>query len=145
MPDNLQPCPSCARHIKTEESLCPFCGQATPQGFSGLVRPRGPAPLSRAAVLFMSATAVTGLAAPLACSSTSSGGGGNEVDSGHVDSGGPVAAYGPAIVDSGQQEAGQQDSGGPVAAYGPASVDSGMDSGGPVAAYGPAIIDSGSG
>jgi hypothetical protein len=145
MPDNLQPCPSCARHIKTEESTCPFCGQATPQGFSGLVRPRGAAPLSRAAVLFMSATAVTGLAAPLACSSTSSGGGGNEVDSGHVDSGGPVAAYGPAIVDSGQQ-----DSGGPVAAYGPAIIDSGtqdaaQDSGGPVAAYGPAIIDSGSG
>jgi hypothetical protein len=144
MVDNLQQCPSCSRHIKTEEAACPFCGHATPQGFSELVRPKGPPALSRAAVLFMSATAVTGLAAPLACGSSSTGGG-NEVDSGQHDSGGPVAAYGPAIIDSGLQDSGQQDTGGPLPAYGPAVIDSGLDSGGPVAAYGPAIIDSGSG
>jgi hypothetical protein len=62
------------------------------------------------------------------------------------DSGGPVAAYGPATVDSGQMDSGQVDTGGPVAAYGPGPVmDSGPEFDGPVAAYGPAPVDSGGG
>jgi hypothetical protein len=143
MANTFQACPSCARHIKSEEALCPFCGSATPEGFGAIARPKGPAPLSRAAILFMSATAVTGVSAATACSSSSSGTG-TTTDAG-TDTGGPVAAYGPPPV----MDSGQLDSGGPVAAYGPAIIDSGtdaaQDTGGPVAAYGPAPVDSGEG
>ncbi len=129
MAANFHACPSCARHIKLEEAACPFCGAATPDGFANLARPRGPAALSRAAILFVSATAAAGVSAATACSSSSP-------TPAAEDSGGPVAAYGPGPVhDSGSptdsggviDSGGQIDSGGPVAAYGPAIIDSGMD------------------
>jgi hypothetical protein len=147
MASTFQACPTCTRHIKVEEATCPFCGGATPEGFGAAAKPRGPAPLSRAAILFMSATAVTGVSAATACSSSSSSTGVSDAgakDSGNEDTG-LVAAYGPAPV----QDSGQMDTGGPVAAYGPGpvldsgTVDSGEDA--PVALYGPAPVDSGSG
>jgi hypothetical protein len=126
---DLHPCPACARHIRGDEATCPFCNAATPEGFGAVARAKIAAPMSRAAILFMGATAVS------ACSSSSSSG--------------PVAAYGPAPVDSGAQDAAEDTN--PVALYGPAMVDSGAkdateepDSG-PMALYGPAPVDSGQG
>jgi len=140
MANNFQACPSCARHIKVDEAACPFCGGALPEDF-GTASRKAVAPISRAAILFMGATAVTGASA--ACSSSSSGGH-NEVDSGSM-----VAAYGPAIVDSGVvSDASKLDSGNEpdvVALYAPPPIDSGnQEFDGPAAAYGPATIDSGS-
>jgi hypothetical protein len=143
MAANFQSCPSCARHIKVEEAACPFCGGALPETFGASSR-KGAAPLSRAAILFMGATAVTGASA--ACSSSSNGSGHtNGADSGEVDTGSVVAAYGPAIIDSGKLDSTAEPD--VVALYGPAPVlDSGPDFDGPVAAYGPAPIpDSGTG
>jgi hypothetical protein len=124
----LQPCTECARHIRSDEAACPFCGASMPAGFGESTRPVPTGPvLSRAAILFASATAV------VACSSSSSTPPGS-TDSGsaadsHVD--GPVALYGPAPVDSGPE----------------ASPDAGSDApfDGPVALYGPAPVDSGNG
>jgi hypothetical protein len=146
MANTFQACPACARHIKTDEAACPFCGSATPEGFSTVAKPKGPAPLSRAAILFMSATAVGGVSVATACSSSSSATGvsdaGARDSAAAEDTGGPVAAYGPAPV----MDSGQVDTGGPVAAYGPGPVmDSGPEFDGPVAAYGPAPVDSGGG
>ena len=122
---NLQPCPACTRHINVQERECPFCHAATPETFAAATRPRFAAPLSRAAVLFASAAAITGMAA---CSSSTA----NPVeedggkDAATIDTGMPVAAYGPAVIDSGMVDAGQQDTGNPAVLYGPAVIDSGM-------------------
>ena len=144
----LFPCPGCARHIRTDERACPFCGAATPEGFGACAKPALTGPvLSRAAVLFMGATAVA------ACSGTvaAPGGGGDSGSSGDSPSSAdsmPVALYGPGPVRDANV-----DSPGPVPAYGPGPIrDSGVadqggdeDSGGPIALYGPAPVDSGSG
>ncbi len=144
MAATFQACPACARHIKVEEGACPFCGARTPEGFANVVRPRVAAPLSRAAILFVSATAVTGAALATGCGSSSDAG--------------PVVLYGPApIVDSGTADSragdsattdsGRVDSGvdsGNAVLYGPAPVDSGTDEG-PMVMYGPAVVDSGMG
>jgi hypothetical protein len=119
----LRPCSACARHIQATESACPFCGAAVSEAFAQSNRtPAGvTAPLTRAALLFMGATAAT------ACSSSSSS------------APGPLPAYGPAPI-----EDASSDHSGPVALYGPAPVqDAAVDHGGPVALYGPAVIDSG--
>jgi len=61
MGDCLAPCPSCARHVRSAERTCPFCGQAIAER----VWPRAPAvspkgPLTRAALVFAGAAAVAG-------------------------------------------------------------------------------------
>ena len=142
----LSPCPSCARHIRADEGTCPFCGAATPEGFGACVRPAPAGPvLSRAAVLFMGATAVA------ACGGTTTtvGGGG---DSGSSADSMPVAMDGPAPVRDSSVDA-PVDSPGPVPAYGPGPTrDSGeadqaadQDSGGVMTLYGPGPVDSGTG
>jgi hypothetical protein len=126
----LHPCESCARHIRAGESACPFCGAAVSESAAASARRDGnfARPLSRAALLFASATAAVG------CSSSSSTG---TITDAAVESG-PVALYGPApIYDSGVQDSG----GGGLPLYGPAVQDSGSglpDDGGILAAYGPA-------
>jgi len=57
---SLVPCPSCARHVRATERVCPFCGAAVPPSFAGYV-PRAPAErLSRAALVAFAAVAVAG-------------------------------------------------------------------------------------
>jgi hypothetical protein len=141
---DLHPCPACARHIRAFESVCPFCSAAMPEGFGSVPKAKIAAPRSRAAILFMGATAVS------AC-------GGSTLTTAGTDAGSAdatedtmaVAAYGPAIIDSGIQDAGEDMTA--VAAYGPAIIDSGakdatedQDSGFLVL-YGPAPVDSGEG
>src|ERR1700677_1051264 len=54
----LTPCPCCTRHVKVGSSACPFCGGDVPIDVP--VRPIAASrPLTRAAILFASAAAVT--------------------------------------------------------------------------------------
>jgi hypothetical protein len=55
----LVACAGCARHVKSDERACPFCGH----DLTGIEpRPLAPLPseLTRAAALFLGATALTG-------------------------------------------------------------------------------------
>jgi hypothetical protein len=67
------PCPSCRRHVRVDETACPFCGAtgatlvATPDATTRMTRTR----------LFAFATTVGVTAATLACPSSGGGGGGN--------------------------------------------------------------------
>jgi len=65
----LNPCPSCNRHVRADETACPFCAAALPSRASlpERVLPRGR--LSRAALIAAGAT----LAGLSACSSSTSG------------------------------------------------------------------------
>ena len=66
----LSPCSSCNRHVRVEETRCPFCAAALPGRASvERVLPRGR--LSRATLIAAGAT----LAGLSACSSSSSGSG----------------------------------------------------------------------
>ena len=105
-------CPSCERHIRSDETACPFCSQAV--AFT-CAAPCAEAPpgLSRAAVLFLGATALAG------CGKESGGG---EV----------VAVYGPAPVTT---EVKQAIDAGPVLMIEPPNVqDAGVTSARPDAA-----------
>jgi hypothetical protein len=121
----LHPCPTCGRHIHGGEHECPFCQTAVPPGFGRCTQPAGGGrPLSRAAVLFVGATAAA------SCGGIA---GGSDSDGGSIG-----VLYGPApIRDSGSTDA-SPDSGPTDAAqdanddqllvlYGPAPVDSGPD------------------
>ena len=55
-------CPSCARHIRTTEVACPFCGGVVAEG-AGAIPARawgGPAPMTRAAILLATAAVTAG-------------------------------------------------------------------------------------
>jgi len=95
------PCPACDRHVRTTDRTCPFCSTTMPEATIPAAAP-GRA-LTRAAILFAGATAVS------ACSSPE-----------------PVAMYGPAPVDASSDV---KDSSLPdvVAMYGPSPVDAGPD------------------
>jgi hypothetical protein len=59
---SLQPCPSCAQHVRAGETRCPFCDASLPSGFGARSLARGAndasgRPRSRAALLFVGATA----------------------------------------------------------------------------------------
>jgi hypothetical protein len=54
----LLPCPSCERHIRSDETACPFCTQPVAFCTSGRCAEHGERALSRAAVLFLGATAL---------------------------------------------------------------------------------------
>lgn len=124
MRELLHPCASCAQHIRASERVCPFCDAEVPEGFAAAARTRlgsTARPLSRAAMLFVGATAAA------ACGGSETTGGGGDAATAHDGSSadsaydGPVALYGPAPVDAGMDTA--LDS--PVAAYGPGPIDSG--------------------
>lgn len=149
----LHPCPSCSRHVRPTEAACPFCASAFPDGFGAARRPeiananRG---LTRAALLFASATAIAGCGETTGVDNTSSSGktsssGGSSgtasgSSSGSVSSSSgstssssgdvPVPMYGPAPIDDGGLEKdsgiGPKKDGGAVALYGPAPIDSGV-------------------
>lgn len=98
MASQLTPCPSCSRHVKVGPPSCPFCGGAVPVDVPARVAPAG-RPLSRAALLFAGAAAVT------ACSSSTT----PPKDAG-VDMGQPLPAYGVRALDSGLHEDAGDDS-----------------------------------
>jgi hypothetical protein len=144
----LHPCGACARHIRTDEAACPFCGAPVPEGFGPAARPKFSPPVSRAALLFVGAAAATG------CGGSTSGS--PPGDSGSADVTQDVAQDAPTDSSTPISEAGDDaaDTGQPVALYGPGPVpDAGPppdssteDTGGPVVLYGPAPIpDSGDG
>ena len=54
----LLPCPGCARHIRSDETACPFCDRAVAFCAGGRCGQSAERPLSRAAVLFLGATAL---------------------------------------------------------------------------------------
>lgn len=110
----LTPCPSCTRHVKVGSNLCPFCGGSVPVDVP--VRAFAGRPLTRAAILFAGATAVS------ACSSSTAPT--NEHEAG-IEDGGFAAHYGvfaDALVmheDAGtQHDAGTPEDTGVVAHYG---------------------------
>jgi hypothetical protein len=56
----LVPCTACARHIRSRETACPFCGiAATPTPARAESEPRAPLRLSRAALALAGMTALT--------------------------------------------------------------------------------------
>jgi hypothetical protein len=120
-------CPACDRHVLATERACPFCEAAMPEAAMPEASGGTGRALTRAAILFAGATALT------ACSSE------------------PVALYGPAPVDGSAMDSAKD--GEPVALYGPAPVDAGSDANqmkdantsDVVVLYGPAPTDAGNG
>ncbi len=56
----LHPCPHCQRHIRTDESHCPFCQSAVAGAFDEVPSPRLPTRrLSRAALLTLGTMAAS--------------------------------------------------------------------------------------
>jgi hypothetical protein len=110
----LSPCPSCNRHVRVEETACPFCNGALP------ARPRDQMPatarprLSRAALFTAGAT----LLGAAACSSSS-----NNTDAGAGGTGGThqdgAAGTGGHGGSGGQDagDAGPSGTDGPIAIY----------------------------
>jgi hypothetical protein len=138
MASRLTPCPSCSRHVKVGPPSCPFCGGDVPTNVPARPVLAG-RPLSRAAILFASAAAVS------ACSGTTRS---TMSSDAAVDTGGPMPAYG---VPGMPFEAGEPDDAGqptPLYGIGPqvdagdpipsadASADAGADTGQGMASYG---------
>jgi hypothetical protein len=123
---SLEPCPSCARHVRAIERACPFCGASTEVALS---RATPSERLGRAA-LFVFGTA---MATSAGCSATTT----QQLDSGVPDDSN--------VADAGAADGGQQDSGF-FPPYGtPPPQDAGHDSGGLMGAYGaPPPRDAGS-
>lgn len=151
----LHPCPHCQRHIRTDETSCPFCDADVAGAFDAVPAPRLPtARLSRAALLALG-TVVSSI--PLtACAgdddqgeNTAAGGamsagtGGTEATGGASvgGSGGDqgVAVYGVPASGGENQGTGGQGVGGSV--YGVAPVGTGGETAGTV--YGIAPLGSG--
>ena len=110
---SLAACPSCARHVRINESRCPFCSV----GLEGAFANR-PSPL--AAVGRLSRAALFALGATAAAAGTVVG-----------------CSDDPKEPEPEQQDAGTN------AIYGAPAVDGGSDSGGPAPAYGAPAVDSG--
>ncbi len=81
-PTHLVACPSCSRHLRVSEPLCPFCGRGVDADVRARPAPRPPAMrLSRAALFALGAATGT---ASIGCSSSSTPAG--EADSGRTES-----------------------------------------------------------
>jgi hypothetical protein len=130
----LAPCPTCSRHVKTSERICPFCKDALPDAIADAALPGASGRLSRAAAFAFTASltvvaAVAGAGAEGCTSSTPAGTGdasakegGGSSDGAPNDDGSQQALYGAIPVD-----AGPDDSGGGGAKYGGPPIDSGND------------------
>lgn len=90
---SLFPCPSCARHVRSDESTCPFCDAALSADFVAPLATRiAGQPLSRAALVFATAAAMAGTACGKEPSPS------KPTEEAHVDAASaplPVAVYGP--------------------------------------------------
>jgi hypothetical protein len=132
MSDLFQPCTSCGQHVRIDERACPFCDAALPADFGAEARARVSAgrPLSRAAILFVGATAAAacgGSTDEPTTSDASTQNDGSARDGSAADSAidGPLVLYGPAPIDASVQDSAVDADSGPVAAYGPGPIDSG--------------------
>ena len=143
----LVPCPSCARHIRTFESSCPFCATALPHDLASRIVPGagiGSKRLNRGALaVFTASLAVTGAVAgavtgcggsdsttnppgPTDGAAESAGDGskdstptdGPTADADVADEGGPVTLYGGPTDTGTKPDAGPDDDGGSGAKYG---------------------------
>src|SRR5688500_17319315 len=118
----LRPCQHCARHVRIDENACPFCSRALAAVEAAPLRDLG-RPTSRAAVVFFGAAATIaacssggpdpgpsssssgGSSSGLTSSSSggsSSGGSSSGGSSSGGSSGADLPAYGPAVVDAGE-------------------------------------------
>jgi hypothetical protein len=122
----LSPCPSCHRHVRVEETVCPFCEAALPErarvGVRTTPAPRGR--LSRTALFAAGAT----LMGAAACSSTS--------NNPNTDGGGTGGMHQDGAAGAGGHDAGE-DSGNAGAGGngGEAGSDAGSGHDGPIAIY----------
>jgi hypothetical protein len=141
----LHPCPSCAQHLRATETVCPFCAAALPSGFGVCAQPNAARgrPVSRAALLFVGATAAAGCGGTTQESTFAADGGSHDAamdSAGDEDTGLPVALYGPGPIQDGgfprpdaSQDAAKDapsesgDEGGGVILYGPAPFDGGAE------------------
>jgi hypothetical protein len=120
MSGSLRPCPSCAQHLRAGETRCPFCDAPLPAGFGARPLARGASdasgrPMSRAALLFVGATAAAACGGRTQEAPTPSDGGdaaSSDGEAGGNDWDGWIAALPPV-----------QDSGGPSEASADASTD----------------------
>ncbi len=112
----LHLCPHCARHVKKEETTCPFCASVLPADFGVCTEARAPAgrPLTRAALVLLGATAI-GACGKSGANDPASPGSGVDIygPAPVADAGGaapeplPVAVYGPPpMFDAGEPEPG---------------------------------------
>lgn len=95
MATTLAPCPSCTRHVRVSETLCPFCATALPTDIAVRgARPRVAARLARAGI-FAVGTAVAA-ATSAACSTVApaTDAGGDMAAATDTGTGGLDAAYG---------------------------------------------------
>jgi hypothetical protein len=113
----LAPCPSCRRHVRLSETLCPFCsaGLPTRERATSAATPR--ARLSRAALFAAGAT----LMGAAACSSSStnldaSGGASGQAGAGGT-SGQAGATGNGGTTGQGGMDAGPPPTDGPIAIY----------------------------
>ncbi len=111
----LTPCPSCTRHVKVGPPSCPFCGGQVPTPAPRAVTLPLGRPLSRAALMFAGAAAVS------ACSSSSTTATGDAaVDTGHglPAYGGPVDASHADVLGDDASHVDAADTGQGMASYG---------------------------
>jgi hypothetical protein len=130
MADLLQPCVACSQHIRVDERACPFCNAELPENFGDDARARvsRTRPMSRAAILFVGATAAAACGGSTETGTGSSGDASTHEDGSAADGSGidgAVVLYGPAPFDASVDHSVDASPDGPVAAYGPGPVDSG--------------------
>ncbi len=137
----LEPCPTCQRHVRISESACPFCGGDVREAFSTLT-PRA-APRTRLGRAALFAFGITAAASAI----PGCGDDGDDEGDKTSDAGQNGSEDGGA-TDGGQAGGNNDDSGGVVALYGAAPPeDAGMgtpsEDAGVVAIYGAAPSDQG--
>jgi len=129
----LEPCPACTRHIRVDESTCPFCGAQVTTTFAALKARALPRTRLGRAALFAFGVSAAAAVMP-GCSDDDDDDGGKDTDGGaaNQDAGGnPQPVYGAPSLDAGveppQEDGGglnnQPDAGGVVALYGAAPTD----------------------
>jgi hypothetical protein len=120
---HLRPCTECHRHVRGNETRCPFC-DAELAAVAPAASAKPGTPLTRAAIIFGAAATVAACVSggPDPGPTSSSSSGGSSSGTSGTSSSGAAPAYGVPEIDSGPDK---DDSGGPVALYGPAPVQDG--------------------
>ena len=120
----LVPCERCHRHIRTDDSSCPFCAAVTPAGFAARAVPGTTKRLDRVA-FFTFALALGGAA----CGEVADDGAAPAksdagAETGNGDWGAPAPMYGASPIDAGRSRDGSvDDAGGIMPMYGAARPD----------------------
>ena len=107
----LVPCPSCARHVRAHEAVCPFCASTLPADLAERAAPPWPRRrLNRAAVFVFGATLSTAACSGNVVQGVGAGTGGSAGTGGGVSTHG-TGGTGGSPVDAGPD--GPADDGGP--------------------------------